>query len=84
MKKDKKNKQTKIIWDNGNEWILAPKNIEYVEGKFKDITSLCNIDVYVPMKYYKKYNQINEKYVRGTITGTCDKNTFNVLIGECY
>lgn len=80
LKKDKK-----IIWDDGFEWFLAPKNIEYVEGYFKDITSLCNIDVYVPMKYYtENYEMCKDKYVKGTIAGTCEKNTFNILIGECY
>ena len=80
LKKDKK-----IIWDDGYEWILAPKNIEYIEGKFKDIKSLCNITVDVPMKYFtKNYKKYKEKYVKGRIVGTCANQTFNVLIGECY
>lgn len=85
LKKDKKNKKTKIIWDNGNEWVLAPKNIEYIEGTFKDIRSLTNINVDVPMKYYtKNYKKYKEKYVKGKIVGICINQTFNVLIGQCY
>jgi len=80
LKKDKK-----IIWDDGCEWILAPKNIEYVEGQFKDIKSLSNITVDVPMKYYtENYKKYKEKYVKGRIAGTCVNQTFNVLIGEYY
>ena len=30
-----------------NRMDFGPKNIELVEGKFKSISSLCNIDVYV-------------------------------------
>jgi len=78
-------KGKKIIWDDGYEWVLAPKNIEYVQGKFENIKSLCNIDVYVPMKYYtKNYKMCKDKYVKGTIAGTSEKNTFNILIGEYY
>lgn len=80
LKKDKK-----IVWDDGCEWILAPKNIEYVEGKFKDIKSLINVNVDVPMKYYtKNYKKHKVKYVKGRIVGTCVNQTFNVLIGEYY
>lgn len=76
-------KERKILWENSTEWILAPKNIELVEGKFKSISSLCNIDVYVPMKFYLK--NVHDKYVKGRICGfNLNENTLNILIGEYY
>lgn len=80
-------KEKKILWEDGKEWILAPKNIEYVEGYFKDIMSFCNMDVDVPMRYYKyseNYKTHEEKYIKGKIVGLCENKTFNVLIGKCY
>ena len=78
-------KERKIIWEDSTEWIMAPKNIEFVEGNFKSIHSLCNIDVLVPIELYlKNLKNTNNKYVKGTICGFgLKKNTFNVLIGKC-
>lgn len=79
-------KKRKIVWEDSSEWILAPKNIELVEGKFKSIRSLSNIDVNVPMKLYlKNPNDFKNKYVNGRICGFgLKENTLNILIGEGY
>ena len=76
-------KEKIIIWDDASEWILAPKKIELVEGKFKNISSLFNIEVCVPMSIYNK-NYKNMKFIPGKICGICENNTFTLLIGNYY
>jgi len=77
-------KENQIIWDDSTIWIKAPKNIEYVQGKFKNIYSLVNLDIQAPTKLFFK-NNYHSNYVNGRVTGIGNKkNHLAIQIGEKY
>ena len=76
----------KIIWDDNTCWIQAPGNIEFVDGKFKNIWSLLNIEIYAPIYIYlKDSSTFLDKYIEGTICGFgYEDRCVTIKIGNKY
>ena len=85
-------KDNKIIWNDHSFWIKAPNNLEFVQGKFKSIWSLRNINVDVPINIYLNnndnnniVNNNNNTFIDGKIFGfNNEEQLVNVLIGNKY